>query len=195
MNKTVNEAICKAALDERANILLWTGDIVNVNDTNTDTLRKGLETWRDIMQPLYDANVEVWPVRGNHEVYRYVCKDSVDGDPIPNAKGVWKTVFSGRYAVPRNGPKGEENLTFCAVRGSALIIGLDQYEPPNPDALRRRHSVNQQWLDRVLNNKKNKKPFTFVYGHEAAFMAGRHKDDDTLAADASSRKYVLAKPS
>jgi len=34
---------------------------------------------------------------------------------------------------------------------------------------------------------QNKKPFTFVYGHEAAFMAGRHNDDDTLAADAVAR--------
>jgi hypothetical protein len=187
MNRTVNEAIRDAVLKENAKILLWTGDIVNVNDTNTDTLQKGLESWRDIMEPLYQANVEVWPVRGNHEVYRYVCKDS-EGEPIPNATRVWKTVFSGPYSIRTDGSKDKEGLSFCAIRQSALIIGLDDYESLNPDPLRRKHTVDQQWLDRVLHDKKNKQqPLKFVFGHEAAFMAGRHNDDDTLAADTSVR--------
>jgi hypothetical protein len=184
MNEVVTKAVAKAASDENAAILLWTGDVVNVNDTNADTLKNGLEKWRGIMEPLY-SKVKIWPVRGNHEVYRYLCKDSNDGEPIPNAAGVWRDVFSGRFALPSNGPKGEEGLTFYSTEGSALIIGLDEYPGPDPDPLRRKHLVNQKWLDRVL--KQNRKPFTFVYGHEAAFMAGRHKDDDTLAADVSAR--------
>jgi hypothetical protein len=188
MNRTVNEAIRDAVLKEQAKILLWTGDIVNVNDSNTDTLQTGLESWRDIMEPLYKAHVEVWPVRGNHEVYRYLCKDNYDGEPIPDATRIWKTVFSGPYTIHADGPKDKEGLSFSAIRHSALIIGLDDYESIHPDALRRKHCIDQQWLDRVLNNKKNKQqPLKFVFGHEAAFMAGRHTDDDTLAADAYAR--------
>lgn len=188
MNRTVNEAIRDAVLRDEAKILLWTGDIVNVNDSNTDTLQKGLESWRDIMEPLYKTHVEVWPVRGNHEVYRYVYRDNYDGEPIPNATRVWKTVFSGSHAIRADGPKGKEGLSFYAIRHSVLIIGLDDYQAPNPDPLRRKHSIDQQWLDRVLNDKKNKQqPLKFVFGHEAAFMAGHHADDDTLAADTCAR--------
>jgi hypothetical protein len=65
MNESVTKAISKAVLDENAAILLWTGDMVNVNDTNADTLKNGLEKWRGIMEPLY-SKVKIWPVRGNH---------------------------------------------------------------------------------------------------------------------------------
>jgi hypothetical protein len=185
MNETVTKALSNAVLNENAAILLWTGDIVNVNDTNEDTLKKGLEKWRGIMEPLYKSNVKVWPVRGNHEVYRYPHQGDYDGEPIPNAAAVWKEVFSGSHALPNNAPVSDDGLSFYSVEDSALIIGLDQYGGDDPDPLTRKHLVNQKWLDPVLN--QNKKPFTFVYGHEAAFMAGRHNDDDTLAADASAR--------
>src|SRR5262249_48594836 len=193
INETVTKAISNAVLKENAAILLWTGDIANVNDTKEDTLKKGLEKWRDIMEPLYSKNVKVWPVRGNHEVYRYLRQGDLDGEPIPNATAVWKEVFSGE--LPNNAPTSEDSLSFSSCNGStlsfssvevsALIIGLDQYSGDQFDPLKRKHSVNQQWLDEVLN--QNKKPFTFVYGHEAAFMAGRHNDDDTLAANATAR--------
>ena len=184
INTVVTTAICKAVLAEHANTLLWTGDIANINDRGEDTLSHRLEAWRNIMQPLYDAGVNVWPVRGNHEVYRYVDK-SYDGEPIPNAKKAWDNVFSGRYALPANGPPDEKNLTFFSSSSSVLIVGLDDYGTVDTGTLSRRHAVNQEWLDKVL--KDQKRPFMFVYGHEAAFMAGRHKDDDTLAADASRR--------
>lgn len=59
---------------ENPQLLLWTGDIVNVNEyagpkpeDKTNVLRNGLERWRQIMAPLYE-HATVLPVRGNHEV-------------------------------------------------------------------------------------------------------------------------------
>jgi Calcineurin-like phosphoesterase len=184
INTVVATAICKAVLAEHANTLLWTGDIANINDRNGETLERRLQTWRNIMQPLYDAGINVWPVRGNHEVYRYV-DGSYDGEPIPDAKKAWDTVFSGRYALPANGPPDEINLSFFSVSKSILIVGLDQYGTVDADILCRRHAVKQEWLEQVL--KDQKRPFMFMYGHEPAFMAGRHEDDDTLAADSCGR--------
>src|SRR5262249_27712494 len=43
VNETATKAISNAVSNENAAILLWTGDIVNVNDTNEDTLKRGLE--------------------------------------------------------------------------------------------------------------------------------------------------------
>lgn len=88
INETVTKAISNAVLNENAAILLWTGDIVNVNDAKEGTLKKGLEKWRGIMEPLYSKNVKVWPVRGNHEVYRYPHERDYEGEPIPQAAAV-----------------------------------------------------------------------------------------------------------
>lgn len=56
-----------------------------------------------VMQPLYDAGVGVYPIRGNHE----------DCGP----KAVWDNVFTGPYALPNNGPCVEDaecdDLLFC----------------------------------------------------------------------------------
>ena len=187
MNDVVTRAISEAVLKEEASIFLWTGDIVNVNDKNPDTLKKGLEKWRGIMAPLYSAGKKVWPVRGNHEIYRYPFQNNYDGEPIPNASGIWRKVFSGPYALPPHSTSGEEDLSFYFVKAPVLIIGLDQYGggDGNSDPLKRKHLVNQKWLDRVL--EQHKQPLTFVFGHEAAFMAGHHSDDDTLSADATAR--------
>jgi hypothetical protein len=112
-------------------------------------------------------------VRGNHEVIWYDPKDpTYKAQDIPEARKTWDKVFSGQFAPPPNGPDSEKNISFYHVRDSVLVVGLDQYE--------NEHTVNQLWLKRVLEEQK--RPFIFVYGHEPAFQAGRHKDAETLAA-------------
>jgi hypothetical protein len=181
INKVITQEIVRAVLHEKAKMLLWTGDLTNVSEGDPATFERQLLAWRDLVKPLYDRGVTVLPVRGNHEVVWYDPKDPLPHPPardIPEAKKTWDKVFSGRFALPGNGPDGEKNVTFYDVRDSMLVIGVDQYENP--------HSVNQPWLKRVLEEQK--RPFIFVYGHEPAFAAStNHKSEDTLAADLSKR--------
>ena len=155
INTVINREIAEAVLREKATLLLWTGDLVNVTDNSCTTLRYDLLAWRNIMQPLYNQGVKVLPTRGNHEM------------SCPESAAAWNEVFSGRYALPTNGPATETNLTFYYTTDSVLIVGVDQYSHG-------REEVNQSWLDQVL--KQNHKPFIFVYGHEPAFMDGHHAD-------------------
>ena len=46
------------------------------------------------------------------------------------------------YALPNNAPASDDVLSFYAVEGLALIIGLDQYGGDNSDPLMRKHFVN-----------------------------------------------------
>lgn len=178
INVKITTEIAQAVLDEKAQIMLWTGDIANVNEQDpnkTEALENKLTAWRDIMQRLYDNDVVVLPVRGNHEVEWHQEKDWTP-IKIPDATKVWKEVFKGRYSLPDNGPPSEKNLSFYYEIGPVLCIGFDEYEGPG----NRQHSVNQQWLDDVL--KREKKLFIFTFSHEPAFMAGNHKREETLAA-------------
>jgi hypothetical protein len=171
INKKINTEIAQAVLSENAQMMLWTGDLVNVNDRDSGTFKKELLAWRNIMQPLYDRGVVVLPVRGNHEVIRYVENGPPEGEPITEATKIWNEVFSGQYALPGNGPEKQKNLSFYCVRDSVLAVGLDQYEIGSKDTDNR---IDQAWFDQVLKDRK--KPFIFVYGHEPAFMAGNHTD-------------------
>ena len=163
VNVTITGEIAKATAAENAKFLLWTGDLV-VGDPEGPTFESMLLTWRDTMAPVYNRNIPVLAVRGNHESY---CKDSV---------AVWNKVFSGKYAFPQNGPKTEKNLTYYYEKGPVLAISLDQYAGTKEE-------INQPWLDEVL--AKHKKPLIFPFGHEPGFMDGVHKD--TLDAHPDNR--------
>ncbi len=133
-------------------------------ESDTAVFETQLMTWRKIMQPVYDAHIPILACRGNHEAA------SVDSDKV------WRKVFSGRYAMPNNGPANEKGLTFFYGKANVLVIGLDQYTFG-------KEMVNQPWLDGLL--RAYPKPFIFAMGHEPAFMDGSHKD--TMDANAAAR--------
>jgi len=140
------DEIVEQTINSKADFILIAGDLVE-QGTEAELL-----AWRDAIQPLYDANIGVYPIRGNH-------------DNCP--KSGWDNVFSGDYALPANGPAGEENITYSFTFENAFIVGLDQYVKP--------HRINQQWLDGQFAS--NTQLHVFVFGHESAF---RLYHEDTL---------------
>lgn len=140
-------------------IVLFNGDIVN-GSSNSKTFVSQLMTWRNTVQPLYDAGIKVYPVRGNHEDYDV---------------SAWHKVFSGKYAVPSNGPDDEIGLTFAVEHKNALFLGFDHYVSI--------HRINQIWMDRQLLKKSV--PHLFTYAHEPAFSALHSDcmDDYSLSRD------------
>jgi hypothetical protein len=186
LNQKINREICEAVIKEGATIMLWTGDIVNVNEkagpgpeAKTNQLRYGLKKWREIMEPLYQNHVTVLPVRGNHEVEWHEEKDKTPNE-IDNATAVWREVFPD---LPPDGPECEKGLSFSFATDSILCLGLDPYE-------NRRHLVHQSWLEEVLT--ENKKPFIFAFSHEPAFVTGGHNtNEECLAAFPHRRDRML----
>jgi hypothetical protein len=154
VNITVLADIVQATIDEGADFILITGDLV-YGSANVETLESQLTTFRDTVQPLYDAGIGVYPSRGNHDA-------NYDTD-----NEAWNNVFTGTYALSDNGPPGEENVTFSFTRENVFIVGLDQYGPTHP------HRVNQTWLDTQFG--LNTEPHVFVFGHEPAFKVN-HQD-------------------
>lgn len=178
VNTAMLGEIVEQVLDQHADLLLFTGDLVS-GQTNQTTLQSELLTWRDTVQPLYDAGVGVYPVRGNHDV----------GDPAGTT--AWNNVFSGPYALPQNGPAGEVNLTYAFEHANAVFVGVDEYVHS--------HRVNQGWLDARLAD--NEQTHVFVFGHEAAFSVGhscldnhptQRNDFVESVIDARGRVYFCA---
>jgi hypothetical protein len=178
--------ISAAVVKEKPDLFLWTGDIVNVNYmTGSGPIEKskffkdGLDAWFKAMEPVYQNHIKVLPTRGNHEVVWYDEKHNPH--PLDDAEKIWKNAFSGGHALPQETVFDNNQLSFYYVQGPVLLIGLDQYEKDYDD-----HHVSQQWLNDVLN--KNKKPFIFAFGHEAAFATStNHPASDTLAAHREER--------
>ena len=167
-NAEVLGAIAAAVVAEGVDLVIYPGDLV-YGSADAATLEAELLAWRGTMEPLYDAGVAVYPVRGNHD----------DG-----AVAAWHAVFAGEYAIDDAGPPGEVNLTYAVRHRNALIVGLDQYVAI--------HRVNQEWLDGVL--AANDAPHVFVFGHEPAYAAIHTDclDDHPEARDAFWRSIAAA---
>jgi predicted phosphodiesterase len=143
VNTVILQEIVQATIDEEADFILVAGDLVYGSTSRTE-LESQLTTWLNTMMPLYNSGIGVYPCRGNHDV---------------DSKAAWDDVFSGIYALPDNGPSGEENITFSLTYDNVFIVGLDQYV-----SYRR---VNQTWLDMQFD--LNVEPHVFVFGHEPAY--------------------------
>jgi hypothetical protein len=158
INATILSEIVQATVKEGAKFILMPGDEVSGSST-ASTFQSQLTTFRNTMQPLYDAGIGVYPVRGNHDA---------------SSKTVWDAVFSGAYALPGNGPSGERNVTYSFTYGDILVIGLDEYINGG--------RVNQAWLNAQL--AANTRSHVFVFGHLPAFSVYH---PDTLASHAAER--------
>jgi hypothetical protein len=158
VNATILSEIAQATIGEGAKFILMPGDQVTGSPT-ASTFQSQLTTFRDTVQPLYDAGIGVYPVRGNH--------DGTD-------KTVWDAVFSGAYALPGNGPSGETNVTYSFAYDNILVIALDEYTQIG--------RVNQAWLNAQLAAATQ--PHIFVFGHLPAFSVYH---SDTLASYPAER--------
>jgi hypothetical protein len=143
--------IASAILKDFVDLVLVPGDLVEGGKGITGTqMGNQLRAWQAAMAPLGDAGIGVYPVRGNHEA------------DVPGGTSAWNAAFTGRFAVPANGPSGEIGLTYSFATRNALFVGLDEYVSL--------HRVNQGWLDAQLAANATR-PHVFVFGHEPAFKA------------------------
>jgi hypothetical protein len=155
-NPTILPEIVQSVLGDNVQFILVCGDLVDGYSSLTTTpLQTQLMSWRDVMEPLYNHDIGVYPVRGNHVAYH------------PDVDTVWREVFSGRYALPDNGPPEEMGYTYSFRRNNALFIALDEHMTGH------RHRLNEAWLDQTLAD--NTLPHVFVFGHEPAFKV-HHTD-------------------
>lgn len=174
----VNAAVVRVLADditrEKPDFVFVTGDLVNGWFKN-----EGIDystqytSWKAAMNPVYQAGIKVYPIRGNHDSgpERLALPPlPAHLEPPPDTpaalKKAFRTAFPESY-IPKNGPVGEEGLTFSFTHKNAFIVGLDQFTSGQ-------HKVNQDWLD--LQLIKNKNPHVFIFGHEPAFEAN-HRDN------------------
>ena len=152
VNADILSEIADEIVAQGVDFVLFPGDLVT-GGLDQVGMESQLTTWRTTMQPVYNAGIGVYPVRGNHDL----------GSPASLTP--WNNIFTGAYGQPTNGPLGEVGVTYSFTHKNAFVLALDQYV-----TLRR---VNQSWVDAQLVG--NFQPHVFALGHEPAFQV-RHAD-------------------
>lgn len=142
INTPVLTEIANEIVAQQAAFVLVPGDLAYSGSLTA------FQTWKNIMAPVYNAGIGVFPIVGNHDA---------------NAVSAFLQVFGPD--LPDNGPSGEVNRTYAFTYNNVLILGLDTELNPG--------RVNQPWLDAML--AQNTLPHIFVFGHRPAFKAN-HTD-------------------
>jgi predicted MPP superfamily phosphohydrolase len=165
VNTVILGELAAEAVKKQVDFFLFSGDMAQAH-VNQAEMDNQLKKWRDTMQPAYDAGIGVYAVRGNHDI------------DCPHKDTSWNNIFKDKYAMPDNGPAGEENMTYSFKHKNAFIVGLDDYARPGYSEL---HRVNQEWLDSQF--AANTEPHVFVFGHDPAFKVRHENCLDNYAAE------------
>lgn len=160
---SVLESIAKAVAKEHVDCVIFPGDQAN-GSARMGTIQAQLTRWKKAMSPIYNANIPVYGFRGNHE--------NQQKDPV----GAWDSIFPN---LPKNGPKGQQELTYYVDHNNARFIGFDPYAGRSATYNSRKydsrinHGIVHPWvLDKIRNAPQ---PWVFVFSHETAFI-GHHTD-------------------
>ncbi len=150
VNTNALAELARETTNQHPAFLLVPGDLVYSGSL------AAFQGWSNIMAPVYQAGIPVYPVRGNHDI------------ATPGAYGS----FFGPN-LPQNGPASERGLTYAVFYSNALVLAMDNYVAA--------HQVNTNWLVAVLQT--NPCLHVFAMAHEPAFKAN-HTDclDDVPAA-------------
>ncbi len=138
INTNTLAELARATVAEKPAFVLFPGDLV------ASGTQAAFEQWTNLMAPVYQAGIRVYPVMGNH-----------DAADVPG----FIHVFGA--SVPSNGPAGEIARTYSFVYSNALFLALDVYVTDH--TLR----VNQDWVDAVLGT--NRQQHVFAMSHVPAF--------------------------
>jgi len=163
VRSSVLRAIAADACREHVALVVFPGDQVN-GSAKYGTLAEQLLAWKTAMAPLYHAHIPIYSFRGNHENQQEA--------PVK----VWDAIFPD---LPKNGPKGQEDLTYSVRFQNAEFIGFDQYVGRSAtfDTGKYDDAVNtgivSPWVLAQITNAPT--PWVFVFGHEPAFIA-HHTD-------------------
>ena len=167
VNVTAVSAIAADVASQKVSLVVFPGDLVN-GGAEYGPFAQQLETWKHAMAPLYQAGIPVYVCRGNHELKQ--------DRPKGNSAAVFRSAFP---ELPRNGPAGQEGLTYEVDHENAAFIAIDQFAGISPtfdkktyDSTTNYGMVSPWVIERVRASHAR---WVFAFGHESAFI-GHHAD-------------------
>ena len=139
-----------ARLRPQPEFIVFPGDHVLGGTADMAALRAQWRYWLDHeMAWVRPRGIPVYHTTSNHNTY---SKES---------EAVWREIFPD---LPRNGPAGQEGLSYWVRRGPVLLVCVNT----NFSGIGGHGHVEHEWLDRVLAEHADA-PFKFATGHVPAF--------------------------
>ena len=171
INKYILENIAESIAENDCEFVLIPGDMIDGCYNPSDKYSTQFDNWKASIAPILDKKIKIYPVRGNHEVGRYIFNNPKQPPytllPDPLLHEDYLIAFS--KIVPSNGPENEKGLTYFVKHKNVFFVALDQYVNI--------YRNNLIWIKKVFDKEldREKTPNVFAFGHNPAFVVG-HED-------------------
>jgi len=163
--------------NQGVSLVLVGGDLIDGRGLDTAGLNNQYGKWIEAMKPLYDVNIPVYSVPGNHEYWCDVDSSCVEA---------WTQKIEPVLPAGRTDDTSRPGRQYSFNFNNALFIGLDQnkFEYGEPPHYYRGNDMD--WInDRLSANDPAKQPHIIAFGHMPQFML---QYDWTVAAYKSNRE-------
>jgi len=160
--------------------------VIQVGDL-ADTGNDADETYRaQAAQPLYDAGIGFFPMRGNHETYGVPTGGNGYAIPIfqklyPQTQGISNTFGATNFSSPTSVSSDLTGMTYSFDYNNARFVIIDPWVTPSVDISAAGYdfgySITQQqpWISSRLDQTTRGTDHAFVMTHQP-LMAEDHQD-------------------
>jgi hypothetical protein len=157
--------------------VIQVGDLADTGDDADETVRA------QAAQPLYDAGIGFYPMRGNHETYGTGNNFAI---PIfqslyPQTRGLSQTFGATNFSSPTDVSTELDGMTYSFDYNNARFVVVDPWVTPSVDVSAAGYdfgySITQQqpWISSRLNLSTRGTDHAFVLSHQP-LMAESHQD-------------------
>lgn len=176
-NLPVVQRMAEDMVAQSVDMVIAGGDLVDGRGEDVAGLNAQYTAWIGAMAPVYDANIPVYAVPGNHEYY---C------DTKNSCTSAWDTTIAPLLPAGRTNNPGHPDMEYNFVFNNACFLGINQNQfeqgvyRPNYY-----HGNDMDWIgSRLAARDAVAQPHVIVFGHMPQFQAGYEWIDHT---DVSNR--------
>ena len=167
-NYTNLQAVQRMAADMAAqgvNMVIDGGDLVDGRGQNTAGLNAQYAAWIGAMAPLYNANIPVYAVPGNHEYW---------GDTKNSCIAAWSATIAPQLPAGRTNNPAHPDMEYSFVFKNALFLGINQNQfEQGVNRPYYYHGNDMDWIESELAKRDTSaQPHVIAFGHMPQFQMG-----------------------
>lgn len=168
LNATNLPAVQRIAADivaQKASMVITGGDLIDGRGQGVAGLNAQYEAWLGAMAAVYNAQIPVYAVPGNHEYW---------GDTKNNCLAAWNATIAPRLPASRTNNPAHPDMEYSFVFKNVLFLGLNQNQfEQGVNRPYYYHGNDIDWITSQLSGRDAAaQPHVIAFGHMPQFQTG-----------------------
>jgi hypothetical protein len=150
---------------QKANMVITGGDLIDGRGQNVAGLNVQYAAWIEAMAAVYNANIPVYAVPGNHEYW---------GDTKNSCIAAWNETIAPKLPEGRTSNPAHPDMEYSFSFDNAYFLGINQNQfEQGVNQPYYYHGNDMDWIESQLAGRNaDAQPHVIAFGHMPQFQAG-----------------------